>query len=274
VEASFEQAQTSAITHTVRCCGAPMVWRQWGTGPVLLLIHGNSGSWTHWVRNVLPLARHYTVLAPDLPGHGDSAPPVGEVSCAAFATSLWQGVDQIVGPDTELSLAGFSLGSLLAESMAMQQPRRVRRLLLLRGGFSAEPPVMPALRRWRGADPAEAEQIHRHNLQASMIHDPDRIEQATVALHADNLQRCTLDVRLLIGSRQVEAFTGLVCPVHGIAGEFDGYGGNVAQQGEALRKTLPQATFEMVPDAGHWAAYEAADRVNTMMLKALARQTA
>ncbi|MFA7680304.1 MAG: alpha/beta fold hydrolase [Pigmentiphaga sp.] len=275
MEASFEQAQASAIMHTVLCNGAPMRWRQWGAGPVLLLIHGNSGSWTHWVRNVLPLARHYTVLAPDLPGHGDSAPPVGEVSCAAFATLLWQGVDQLIGSDTGLSLAGFSLGSLLVESMAMQQPERVRQVLLLRGGFSAGLPVMPALRRWRGvADPAEAEQIHRHNLQVSMIHDPDRIEDSTIALHADNLQRCTLDVRLLIGSRQLDAFTGLRCPVHGIAGEFDVYGGNVAQQGEALRKTLPQATFEMVPKAGHWAAYERADRVNAILLAALAGQAA
>lgn len=275
VEASFDQAQTSAITHTVLCNGAPVVWRQWGAGPVLLLIHGNSGSWTHWVRNVLPLAKYYTVLAPDLPGHGDSAPPTGEVSCAAFAELLWQGVDHIVGKETEISLAGFSLGSLLVESMAMLHPERVRQVLLLRGGFSAGPPAMPALRRWRGiTDPLEAQEVHRHNLQVSMIHNPDHIKDSTIAMHAENLQRCTLDVRLLIGSRQLEAFNGLKCPVHAIAGEFDVYGGNVALQGEALRKTLPHATFTMVPNAGHWAAYEAADQVNATMLAALAGQAA
>src|SRR5690606_5884443 len=142
-------------------------------GPALLLIHGNSGSWTHWVRNVLPLAQHYTVLVPDLPGHGDSAPPVGEVSCASFASLLWQGVDQSIGPQAKLAIAGFSLGSLLAESMVKQQPDRVEQVLLLRGGFAVAPPVMPALKRWRGIDdPTELAHIHRHNLQVSMIHDP------------------------------------------------------------------------------------------------------
>ncbi len=31
-----------------------MVWRSWGQGPALVLLHGASGSWTHWIRNILP----------------------------------------------------------------------------------------------------------------------------------------------------------------------------------------------------------------------------
>lgn len=50
-----------------------MVWHRWGSGPTVVLFHGGFGSWTHWIRNVEVLARHYTVLAADLPGLGDSA---------------------------------------------------------------------------------------------------------------------------------------------------------------------------------------------------------
>ena len=58
------------------CGDGSMVWRSWGEGPPLVLLHGASGSWTHWIRNVLPLARHHRVLAPDMPGYGESdAPP-------------------------------------------------------------------------------------------------------------------------------------------------------------------------------------------------------
>ncbi|HXA97799.1 MAG TPA: alpha/beta hydrolase, partial [Candidatus Dormibacteraeota bacterium] len=47
----------SLATRTVAPVGdGSMVWRSWGAGPPLVLLHGASGSWTHWIRNVLPLA--------------------------------------------------------------------------------------------------------------------------------------------------------------------------------------------------------------------------
>ena len=52
-----------------------MVWRTWGDGPALVLLHGGSGSWTHWVRNIAHFERDYRVIAGDLPGLGDSPDP-------------------------------------------------------------------------------------------------------------------------------------------------------------------------------------------------------
>ncbi|HJZ17892.1 MAG TPA: hypothetical protein VJ251_21020, partial [Stellaceae bacterium] len=51
-----------------RCGNGHMVWHVWGDGPALALLHGGYGSWTHWIRNVIPLSRTFTVAAPDLPG--------------------------------------------------------------------------------------------------------------------------------------------------------------------------------------------------------------
>ena len=53
------------------CGDGSMVWRVWGSGPPLVLFHGGYGSWMHWIRNVLVLAREFTVIAPDLPGLGE-----------------------------------------------------------------------------------------------------------------------------------------------------------------------------------------------------------
>ena len=58
--------------------GGTMMWHVWGEAPgkpTLLLFHGGSGSWIHWIRNVLPLSQAYQVYAADLPGLGDSDPP-------------------------------------------------------------------------------------------------------------------------------------------------------------------------------------------------------
>jgi pimeloyl-ACP methyl ester carboxylesterase len=63
-----------------------VVWRVWGQGPPLVLLHGGTGSWMHWVRNIEALAHDFTLLVPDLPGSGESAiprPPISADSIGA-----------------------------------------------------------------------------------------------------------------------------------------------------------------------------------------------
>jgi len=59
-----------------------MVWRVWGGGPPLVLLHGGTGSWMHWIRNIEELARDFTVVAPDIPGSGESASPFPQTASA------------------------------------------------------------------------------------------------------------------------------------------------------------------------------------------------
>src|ERR1039458_3603675 len=68
--------------------GRSVNYVQEGSGPVLMLIHGMAGSYQNWERVIEPLAQHHTVLAPDLPGHGASAPGGGDYSIGALATEL------------------------------------------------------------------------------------------------------------------------------------------------------------------------------------------
>src|SRR5712691_9914772 len=75
--AAFVSHMESLGTRAVIPCEAgAMVWRIWGEGPPLVLLHGASGSWTHWIRNVRPLAARFRVLVPDMPGYGDSDAPL------------------------------------------------------------------------------------------------------------------------------------------------------------------------------------------------------
>jgi pimeloyl-ACP methyl ester carboxylesterase len=68
--------------------GHDMAYRMEGSGPVLLLLHGIAGSSRTW-RDVIPrLTDRFTVLAPDLTGHGQSDKPVGDYSLGAFASGI------------------------------------------------------------------------------------------------------------------------------------------------------------------------------------------
>src|SRR5436305_14663319 len=92
------------------CGDGTMVWRRWGEGPPLVLLHGGYGSWMHWVRNVLPLARRFTVVAPDLPGLGESATPPEPWTALGLAAIIVAGLDRVLPNGEAPRLAGLSVG--------------------------------------------------------------------------------------------------------------------------------------------------------------------
>jgi pimeloyl-ACP methyl ester carboxylesterase len=103
-----------------------------GSGPVLLLIHGMVGSCQNWEAVIELLARHHTVVAPDLPGHGASAPGAGDYSLGALAAGLR---DLLVALGHErATLVGHSLGGGVAMQIAYQFPELTERLVLVSSG--------------------------------------------------------------------------------------------------------------------------------------------
>lgn len=123
--------------------GRPVNYVQAGNGPVLLLIHGIAGTLENWQGVIEPLARQYTVVAPDLPGHGRSAPSAGDYSLGALATGLR---DLLVALGHErVTLVGHSLGGGIAMQFAYQFPEITERLVLVSSG-GLGPEVSPILR--------------------------------------------------------------------------------------------------------------------------------
>jgi pimeloyl-ACP methyl ester carboxylesterase len=110
---------------------------------VLLLVHGMAGRSSTW-RAVMPdLARHFTVVAPDLLGHGASAKPRTDYSLGAFATGLRDLLDAL--GHRHATLIGQSLGGGIAMQFAYQYPERCDALVLVSsGGLGDE--VSPLLR--------------------------------------------------------------------------------------------------------------------------------
>ena len=103
-----------------------------GDGPVVLLVHGMAGSSVTWNHVIPALARRFTIIAPDLLGHGESAKPRGEYSLGAHANVL-RDVLNALGHD-RATFVGQSLGGGVVMQMAYQFPERCERLVLVSSG--------------------------------------------------------------------------------------------------------------------------------------------
>ena len=112
--------------------GHRMAYRQAGSGPVIVLIHGITSDSTTWGRVMPYLARRFTVLAPDLAGHGASAKPRGDYSLGAHASGL-RDLLAALGHD-RATFVGHSLGGGIAMQLSYQFPELCERLVLVDSG--------------------------------------------------------------------------------------------------------------------------------------------
>jgi pimeloyl-ACP methyl ester carboxylesterase len=130
-------------TKTVSLHGREVTYAEAGSGPALLLIHGMGGTRESWKDVIALLAREHTVIAPDLPGHGESDPGAGDYSIGALAAGL-RDLLVALGHD-RATLVGHSLGGGIAMQFAYQFPETIERLVLVSsGGLGSE--VSPVLR--------------------------------------------------------------------------------------------------------------------------------
>jgi pimeloyl-ACP methyl ester carboxylesterase len=130
-------------TKTVNLHGRAVSYVEGGSGPLLLLIHGMAGTAANWQSVVEPLALRNTVIAPDFPGHGLSAPGGGDYSLGSLASGL-RDLLLALGHD-RATLVGHSLGGGVALQFTYQFPEMVERLVLVSSG-GLGPDVSPVLR--------------------------------------------------------------------------------------------------------------------------------
>ncbi len=250
------------------------IWRAWGSGPPLILLHGGYGSWTHWIRNVDALSANNTVYAVDMPAFGDSDMPKESITSPVLADLLWKSIDTIFGSEASMRIVGFSFGGVIGIQMAALRPARIERLIVVgSGGYGIARPQNVSLSKWRHLSSRdEVLDIHRQNLAALMFHDPQRIDDLALYLQVDNTKRARINSRDVAQSTDVpQVLSELRVPIDGIWGAHDA----VSKERLPLLKKLlravdPDSNLVIVDDAGHWVQYEAAEIVNEALTKLLA----
>jgi pimeloyl-ACP methyl ester carboxylesterase len=123
--------------------GHRVSYRSAGSGPVVLLVHGIAGTAEQWADVAPILADGYTVVAPDLLGHGQSAKPIGDYSLGAYAVSMR---DLLIAlGHRRATVVGHSLGGGIAMQFAYEYAAFCERLVVVSsGGLGRE--VHPLLR--------------------------------------------------------------------------------------------------------------------------------
>jgi 2-hydroxy-6-oxonona-2,4-dienedioate hydrolase len=266
--AIVEDVAAAAERIETPCGDGAMVWRIWGSGAPLVLLHGGYGSWTHWIRNVPVLARAFTVVAPDLPGLGESATPPEPHTAEGLAAIIVEGLETAVPRDRPLHIVGFSFGGVLGGHVAAQLGERLRGLTVVGSnglGLVRQPTALQRVP--AGASAVEALAVHRHNLAALMIADPANIDELAVYIQSQNAPRGRVRSRRFSRADTLARALPLVkARLDGIWGERDATAyPHLDERARTLRSVQPAARFEVLPGAGHWVQYEAADRFNMVL---------
>ena len=262
------------------CHSARMVWHAWGSvaAPTLILLHGGSGSWTHWVLCVAPLRdAGWRVLVPDLPGFGDSDLPVGCTDVNDLPAHLHAGLQQLQGAGLcagPVSVAGFSFGGMAGALWLAEHPQDAAQLVLVGApGMGLAAPDRTPLKGWRHLQSPEAQEaVHRHNLLALMLLAPEALDELALRLHSTNVQRDRMPRRRLSSTDIVARVLPQVkARVSAIFGEHDVlYRGRLSELAAALPLMANcWGDWQVVPRAGHWVQYEAAALFNAALLEVL-----
>lgn len=255
-------------------CGAGrMVWRRWGEGRPVILLHGGSGSWLHWFRTIPALSgAGYEVWAADLPGLGDSDmpgdPPTPRTSGAAVAG----GIEQLFPDGRTPDLVGFSFGAHVGTAAAVLLGRKIRTFTLSGSAALGLPHTRLDFAKERiGMSEAERDAVHRANLEMLMFADPRRIDPLAVRIQSLNIAKARFRSRVFAPTDEIRRMLPEVAvPVRALWGELDNIAdGDVAARLDLIRALRPEMLSRTIPGAGHWAAYEAADAFNAALMELL-----
>ncbi|MFJ3762471.1 alpha/beta fold hydrolase [Streptomyces sp. NPDC090080] len=290
---AHEQLPTGFSEHKTKVAGTGIDYVIGGHGPTLVLIHGYPQTWYEW-HDIMPaLAKHYTVIAPDLPGAGRSDAPASGYDKKTMAAKLHVLLASL-GKDQDVNVVGHDIGTMVAYAYAAQYPKTVKKLVL------SEAPIpdsglydFPSLT----AQGPGAWHFGFFSLQTGLPESLIQGRELTwtkgfmrgIAVHKDALTDDDLNVfasylrdyaHLEASFAWFRAFpqdiadnarfrkNKLTMPVLAI-GADGSLGSSVGKQ---VRKYAKHVTPVVVPDSGHWIYEEHPEEMTSLLLQFLGDQ--
>lgn len=241
-----------------------LVYWSGGKGPVLVLLHGANDQAGTWYKNVPELMRQYRIIAPDLPGHGESGPAEGELSFELMLTAI----EKLVGheaPGEPVRLAGNSMGGWLALLFTLRHPTLVAGLVLeTSGGIEFDAGDL-------NLAPQTREEARR---LASLVWGPD-VPRLPGYILADMVRMArtapVLRFRQTVAEDHLieeERLNKMKVPTTLVWGDCDGI--LPPEYAERLRARIPGAKLHVLARCGHIPHREKPAQYTRIVLEALA----
>jgi 4,5:9,10-diseco-3-hydroxy-5,9,17-trioxoandrosta-1(10),2-diene-4-oate hydrolase len=243
-----------------------------GAGPAVVFIHGSgpgANAYSNFSLNYTTIAAAgYRVVLPDLIGFGYSSKPVGiDYTLDLFVTTCVELLDAL--DIKECVLVGNSLGGAVALKIAMNQPKRVRKLVLMApGGIESREDYfkMPGIQKMVSGFVGEGfDRAGLRRLLELLTFDPKFVTDELVEQRLNILQTQPKDVlgRMKIPDLSSE-LVRVRCPVLGFWGIEDQF--CPASGYEKILRSVPRSRFIMYSRCGHWAMIERSEDFNHNVL--------
>ena len=237
----------------------------------VVLLHGGSGSWLHWFRNIPALKQYFNVVAVDLPGLGDAAMcPIESDAHSAAEVTL---AALSAGIDGDMHIVAFSWGCTITATIMRTLESRLKSVMLTGpasvGNLPHRSQMKPLIKRTADMSRAEVLAAQRENLSRLMIHDPEKIDDLAVLLQELNTSRARFSSPQY--SRQtmvIDGIRGTSTPLYVIYGEYDAPAyPDLEARRQVFAELRPDAKFEIAENAGHWLQYERPDFFNARCIE-------
>ncbi len=217
-----------------------------GEGPRVLLLHGVGLQADAWAAQLPDLASHFQVIAPDMPGHGQSAYLAGRADLSAYSYTVAQLLE---GPTV---VAGHSMGAMIALDIAARHPELVAGVAALNAiyrrsdaakqavlnraeslGSETGPNPEPTLERWFGTEPSEARSACEAWLRGADLHG----------------YRTAYDVFAREDGPSDRALMSLKCPAFFMTGSLEP--NSTPAMSQAMAALTPKGQVHVIEDAAH-----------------------
>lgn len=250
---------------------------RYGVGPVVVMLHGFTGTRTTWDSLIRTLERDYTTLSVDLVGHGLSGSPA-EVD----RYRMERAVDDLVALLHAIGFQravwlGYSLGGRVALQVAVRHPEAVS-ALVLEGATPGLPTAEERAARI-AADEQQAQMLETRGLEAFVDywesiplwdsqretltdHQREVLRRQRLAQRATGLANSLRGMGTGAQAYVAGALPGLRVPVLLTAGRLDTKFTQIAHE---MAAALPEATVHIIEGAGHCAHLECPDEFNTVV---------
>lgn len=223
-------------------------------GEPIIMLHGYTDSWFSYSRVLPLLAPRYRAISISQRGHGDSGRP-GSYTGDDFAADV-NAFMQALGIE-RATVVGHSMGSFIAQKVAIRYPQRVKKLVLVGSGTVAGNEVILGLRDFVQtlSDPVPYDFAYEFQASTAFVPLPQEFLETAVGESLKLPAQVWKDVLDgLIATQNAQRLDEIAAPTLIIWGDRDGIFPRAEQ--DALAAAIPNATLSVYPETGHAPHWE------------------